>query len=359
MWDVLRNLLQRKDVIGDIGGYLTIELKLFLELREVHETKVHLFNDFLLEYHQKKGMNNYNKLQKFVKDHSIFSKDTKDLSRSDSRLEKACSKALRRTTLSLKQRETLNNLVAFLHSSSFQEYKKVVLAQTLLFEKDFSLFVDHFQEFKALLEREGELLKLELATLTQIEDRLSTLFKQNDPYSRFSAATLVSFIRQLVLLYGLSNFKVESTGSTGRGTGSASSDYDIVLLVDPIDYNTITDGTAFPDFLNSNLAGFYRSFRTISAIRFEQAFHTVKVVGLKQIDGKVIFDDNEVGAIHLVIVNHEDDFKEIISFQMNHNNWFSQISQKRKTQFLHDVPLMKEYFRILNMNSLTGKYLVG
>lgn len=355
MWAKLERLIKKEDKAAEISKQLHIEFELFANLRETYERKLRIFNELLLEYGTDKNARKWNDLKNIFST-TILEKSEK-LEETKTRIENQAQGELKKD-LTENQRTILTDLLAFLESKEFKEYKRILFLQRQMIFSD--KFLQNLGEFKNLLDQEGKLLNYELDILTQIEDKLRNFPGMSDPYQKFDANTIVSVLKQLIMQYGIHNFQIKPTGSTARGTAVKTSDYDIVMLFDEKVQEALISTPDFGIFLNKNIPAYLSSLPNVEKIKFdEDKFHLQTYIGVRELQGKIHFSDKTTAEIHLMALKDEEEFREIISFAESHAEWIKQVNRRKQERFNREVPLLKDYLRAVGLYPTKAKPFTG
>ncbi|MBI2102906.1 hypothetical protein HYT55_03650 [Candidatus Woesearchaeota archaeon] len=360
MWPSLGALFEKKDVIQRIDKKLAQEIELLLRLRDVYKKKLNYFNTLLLDYYTDAKIKQFQKLRSTFLQNDLFSREVESIEEAALRIVEQNEAVLEKRSITGDQKKILLDLKRILAREESQRLKRVLFIQKKLLAKSFADFFPLVQEFKHSLEEEGKILGLELETLTQIEDRLETLFHLKDPYATFDANSITSVLRQALLLIGITDFKLESTGSTARGTSITISDLDFVLLLEKKWFDLIINSTSFAALLNKHIPDLITSLAEINAVLFEEKRpHIQKAVNLLEVEGKLVFRNGKKAVIHLELIDDLEGYEQLLSFRGEHEEWFSVISKKRKAQFVTEVKTLKEYLLAVNLYSSTRKAITG
>ncbi len=351
MWKILEPLLKRAskstEPLKEIQPNLRLELELFGKLKENYVRTLHVFNELLLEYGTDKNQAKLGELQALYSYNSVI--DTgKDVFSVAFRLVNECREALK-AQLTDAQKNVLIELLRAFESDDFNKLKSnLFLQQRMVAAKDFPL---HLADFKHLLEQEGKLLGHELDILTHIQDRLQSLLNVKDPFHMFDANSVAAIIRQMLILLGHHNFHIQATGSTARGTGVPTSDYDILAYVPETEFDTLVDSDEFAKFFNSHTGAYLQQLPEVRTIRFkEEPFHRQFPLGIRQLTGTIIFEGKiRPAELHFMATDDQMEYVEDTSFQYSHEQWIKKARERAKTRFEKEAKNFKEH--------LSGVYL--
>lgn len=360
MWPSLGALFEKKDVIKKIDIKLAQEIELLSRLRDIYKRKLSYFNTLLLDYYTDAKIKHFQKLRSTFSQNDLFGREAESIEVAVLRIVEQNKAALEKRSLTGDQKRVLLDLKKELAKEEFQRLTRILFIQKQLLAKDFPDFFALVQEFKHSLEEEGKILGLELEILTQIEDRLENLFHLKDPYALFDANSITSVLRQALLLIGITNFKLESTGSTSRGTSITISDLDFVLLLEKRWFDLIINSSTLAVQLNKHLPLLLASLEEVEELHFdEKRVHLQKAINLPELEGKITFRTGKKAVVHLELIDDPEGYDQLLSFRGEHQEWFAVISNKRKEQFLNEVKMMKEYLLAVNLYSPTRKAITG
>ncbi|RJQ21511.1 hypothetical protein C4580_02110 [Candidatus Woesearchaeota archaeon] len=350
MWNVLEKLFTRDFHIKAVSPEIAIEWSIYKDLRKTHERKLELFNQFLLQTkeHLPESASALAQLRALFSTDDPFTK-TKALEGSQSRLALAVTKKLKQK-ITPAQRNALTDLFGFLKSDKHEEFRQTLFLERALLERqDFAL---HLGEFKHLLEQEGTLLNQELDILTRIEDRIKALHEQEDPYHALTGNTVAAFVKQGLLALGIRNAQIASTGSTGRGTGPITSDYDIIVLVNPTEHEFILNTTSLGDTLNTIAGRTFAGLRDVEHVRMKTSFFYLKPQDVYQLSGNITLTNKRSAEIHIFLYDDAKKYQEQLSFVQEHETWAAATSATRTARLerlQQDTKLLKEYLTAANV----------
>ncbi len=331
------------------------EIKKIRSLEKVYKDKLKFFLDLLREYHVMKSQKFYEK--KIIE---RIAKRFRNLARSKildegSKLHEVMF-TFEKLLEKIPQRARAKELLEILKSDRFEKLKRILLLQRNLVEKeDFYLSDDTLADLKHALYEEQRLLGFEKHLLPEIEDALKHLHDIYDPFKEFDANTVAASVRHFLVSSGFRDALVKAVGSTARGMGPKTADYDIGSFI-PESQISWVKGDKFRIGLNKFSAG--HPLPGVKKIMWEQAMFNKGLFAF-QVNGRMEFYDGEKADIHLTITDDMERYEKLCRFGVHAAKMLEEMSSKRRKGVANDVKALKAYFRQVGLYRTGSEAIVG